>query len=215
MSSVSIPKEQQTAYQRWEMSSFAEGQATTAKKRDQPLPEVQQQLKLITESARKDGYAQGLGEGYAAGMQQALEAMQADKQALTALTAALDQTLQKSDQQIAEHLLQLALDITRAMLKQKLAIDETAVLPIVTEAIQSLPYVQQPASIRIHPLDAAAVRHYIAETQDQPWHIVEDAHIERGGCQIETGANQVDAGNAMRWKRISEALGQASDWNAP
>jgi flagellar assembly protein FliH len=214
--SSALPKEQQSAYERWEMSSFAaDGRATTAKKRDQPLPEVQQQLKLIAEAARKDGYAKGLGEGYAAGMQQALEAMQADKQALTALTAALDQTLQKSDQQVAEHLLQLALDITRVMLKQKLAIDETAVLPVVTEAIQSLPYVQQPASIRIHPLDAAAVRHYIAETQDQPWHIVEDAHIERGGCQIETGANQIDAGNATRWKRISEALGQTSGWNVP
>lgn len=212
--SSALPKEQQSAYERWEMASFAEGHITPARKRDQPLPEVQQQLKLLAETARKDGYAQGLGEGYAAGMQQAQQAMQADRQALAALTTSLDKSLQKSEQQIAEHLLQLALDIAGAMLKQKLAVDETTILPIVAEAIQSLPYVQQPASIRINPLDAAAIRHYMMETQDQPWRIVEDAHMERGGCHIETGANQVDASNATRWKRISEALNQASDWNA-
>lgn len=213
--SSALPKEQQSAYERWELASFAEGHVTPARKRDQPLPEVQQQLKLLADTARKDGYAHGLGEGYAAGMQQAQQAMQADRQALAALTAALNQGLQKSDRQVAEHLLQLALDIAQAMLKQKLAVDETAILPIVAEAVQSLPYVQQPASIRINPLDAAAIRHYLAETQDQPWRIVEDAHIERGGCQIETGANQLDASNATRWKRIGEALNQPADWNAP
>jgi flagellar assembly protein FliH len=32
---------------------------------------------------------------------------------------------------------------------------------------------------------------------------------------VETGANQIDATNEVRWKRISDALAQKSDWLLP
>ena len=216
MSRSALLKEQQTAYERWEMASFADGQATsTAKpKREQTMPEMRQQLAQLTEAARKEGYAKGLGEGYAAGMQQAMEAVQADRQALAMLAQTLDQSLQQSEQQMAEQLLQLAMGLARAMLKAHLAVDEAAVLPVVAEAVRALPYVQQPARIFVHPLDAAAVKQYVAETQEERWHIVDDATVERGGCRVETGANQVDASNGLRWKKITEALGQRTDWEA-
>lgn len=222
MSSV-LKAQGQTAYERWEMSSFAQGHGQdqlptrpqSLKKREQAMmPEIQQQLAVLAENARQEGYAAGLQQGQADGMQQALAAMQSDKQALAALTAALNQAAQKSEQQIAEHLLQLAMDLACAMLKSTLAADTAAILPIVREAVQALPYVQQPARIRLHPQDAAAVRHYLTEETAEPWRIVEDAHVERGGCFIETGANQVDASNATRWKRIADALGQKNEWNA-
>lgn len=216
MSSVLKPKEQQTAFERWEMASFsAEGKMSAPKKAAQELPELKQQLAQLAEKARKEGYAKGLTEGYTAGMQQAMEAMQADRQALAALTESLAQTLQKSDQEIAEHLLALALDLAKTMLKTHMTMDSTAVLPIVREAIQSLPYVQHPARVRVNPLDAAAVKHYLTDMADQPWQLIEDAHIERGGCQIETGANQVDASNTTRWKRIADMLAQDSRWETP
>ena len=214
MSRSALLKEEQTAYERWELASFADGRATPAPKREQAVPEMRQQLAQLTEAARKEGYAKGLGEGYAAGMQQAAEAVQADRQALARLAQTLDQSLQQSEQQMAEQLLQLAMGLARAMLKTHLAVDTAAVLPVVAEAVRALPYVQQPARIFVHPLDAAAVKQYVAETQEERWHIVEDNAVERGGCRVDTGANQVDAGNAVRWKKISEALGQHADWEA-
>ena len=208
-------KDQQTAYERWELASFSDGQSQLPKKREAAaVPEMRQQLSQLTEAARKEGYAKGLGEGYAAGMQQAAQAVQADRQALVMLAQTLDQSLQKSEQQVAEQLLQLAMSLARTMLKTHFAVDETAVLPVVADAVRALPYVQQPARIHVHPLDAAAVKQYVAETQEERWHIVEDAGIARGGCRLETGANQVDAGNATRWKKIAEALGQSADWEA-
>lgn len=206
----------QTAYERWEMASFAEDrtQSVPIRKREQPMPEIQQRLAALAETARQQGYAAGQQQGYADGMQQAAEAMRADQQAMSALTVALDLAAQKSDREIAEHLLQLALDLARTMLKTALAVDQTAILPIVREAIQSLPYVQQSARIRLNPQDATAVRQYLAEEAAAPWQLIEDARVERGGCLLETGANQLDASNSMRWQRIAEALGQNTEWSA-
>jgi flagellar assembly protein FliH len=32
---------------------------------------------------------------------------------------------------------------------------------------------------------------------------------------VETGANQIDASNQIRWKRITEALAKHDDWLLP
>jgi flagellar assembly protein FliH len=90
------------------------------------------------------------------------------------------------------------------------------VLPVVMDAIHYLPYVQKPARILVHHDDAQMLREYLAEEiASQHWQIQEDINIERGGCMVETGANQIDATNEVRWKRISEALAQKSDWLLP
>jgi flagellar assembly protein FliH len=65
----------------------------------------------------------------------------------------------------------------------------------------------------VHHDDAQMLREYLAEEiSSQQWLIQEDSNIERGGCLVETGANQIDATNAVRWKRISEALAQNNNW---
>jgi flagellar assembly protein FliH len=50
------------------------------------------------------------------------------------------------------------------------------------------------------------------ELAEGGWQLIEDSSIERGGCMVETPSNQIDATNGMRWKRISDALGQPSEW---
>ena len=60
------------------------------------------------------------------------------------------------------------------------------------------------------------LRDYLAEELlSQEWQVQEDSNIERGGCFVETGANQIDATTQVRWKRISEALAQKNDWLLP
>ena len=124
--------------------------------------------------------------------------------------------LEKSDEQIAEETLSLALDIAKSMLKVKLNVDEKAVLPVVMDAIHYLPYVQKPARILVHHEDAQILREYLPEEiASQQWQILEDMNVQRGGCIVETGANQIDATNAVRWNRISDALAQNNDWLLP
>jgi flagellar assembly protein FliH len=218
MPNLAIPKEQQTAYERWEMSQFPEENRSigSGKPRKREGVASSETVAQIFEGVRKEAYAKGMQEGFAVGMAKAREAAYEDKQNFLKLMDAFTEALEKSDEQIADDVLSLALDIAKSMLKVKLNVDPATVLPVVMDAIHYLPYVQKPARILVHHEDAHILREYLAdEISSQHWQIQEDSNIERGGCLVETGANQIDASNEVRWKRISEALAQNNNWLLP
>jgi len=213
-----MPKEQQTAYERWEMSSFADGGQsmanTRAKKKEDAI--VSEKIAQIFETVRKEGYTKGMQEGFAVGMAKAREFAEEDRQRFVTLMGSFREALEKSDEKIADDLLSLALDIAKSMLKQKLNVDAAVVLPVVRDAIHYLPHVQQPARILVNHDDAQLLREYLGEElSTQKWLVQEDNNIERGGCLVETGANQIDASNEVRWKRLSDSLAQTNDWLLP
>lgn len=215
MSNLNIPKGQQTAYERWELSSFAdtsqEGQARARK--DAAMAEKGAQL---FDEMRKKGYAKGMQEGFAVGMADAKERVQQDIHLLKVLMTNFSEALEKSDEHIAEDVLSLALDVAKAMLKVKLNVDPSAVLPVVMDAINYLPHIHKPARILLHHDDVHMLREYMSdEISSAEWQLHEDPRIERGGCIVETATNQVDATNLVRWKRITEALSQNNDWLLP
>jgi flagellar assembly protein FliH len=218
MSNLAVPKEQQTAYERWEMSSFTDSNQSIGSSKSKKKDSVANSLAVaqIFDGVRKEAYAKGMQEGFAVGMAKAREAAQDDKQNFLNLTTAFSEALEKSDEQIADDVLSLALDIAKSMLKVKLNVDPATLLPVVMDAIHYLPYVQKPARILVHHEDAQMLREYLAdEISSQHWLIQEDSNVERGGCLVETGANQIDATNGVRWKRISEALAQNNNWLLP
>ncbi len=226
MTNTNVPKEQQTAYERWELSSFSDvGKsvgsisigASRTKKDDADVEKVDtQQIAQIFESVRKEGYNKGMQEGFTVGMAKAREYAQDEKQQLSQLMTSFSHALENSDQQIADDVLSLALDIAKSMLKIKLNVDHAVLLPIVLDAIHYLPQIQKPARILVHRDDMQLLREYMAdEIANDHWQIQEDSNIERGGCLVETGANQVDATNETRWKRITEALAQNNNWLLP
>lgn len=213
MSSLLIPKEQQSAYERWEMLPFTQsGHAKTSAKREVLSPELSEKLAQITESARQEGYAKGEQQGYAEGMEQAQQDSTVQRAALAKLAETMQQAMHGNEQQIAQDLLRLALDIAKSMLKNKIEVNRDIVLPVIIDAMQSMPYVQKPAKMIVHPEDAAVIKRELAEELNGTWLLIENREMERGGCQIETGANQIDASNATRWKRINQALGQNVEW---
>lgn len=214
----STPKDQQTAYERWEMSQFSDTSASIGSvktKKREPLNDTKA-VAQIFEGVRKEAYHKGMQEGFAVGMAKAREHAHEEKQQFIQLMSDFSDALEQSDEKIADDVLSLALDIAKSMLKAKLNIDPAAVLPVVMDAIHYLPYVQKPARILVHHEDAQMLRNYLGdEIASQKWQIQEDSSIERGGCLVETGANQIDASNEVRWKRISEALGQNNQWLLP
>ena len=212
MSSIIIPKEQQTAYERWELSSLGEHSHRLMGNREKKSSELSETLAQITNAARQEGYDLGLKKGYEEGSEQARLTHEIDQHAIETIAASMHKIADLHQEQVTQDLLNLALDIARSMVKNRLEINRNAVIPVVEEAIQSLPYIQKPAKIIVHPSDAAIVKQELEEVIHGTWSVVESSEIERGGCLIETGANQVDATNATRWKRINEALGQRSDW---
>jgi flagellar assembly protein FliH len=112
-------------------------------------------------------------------------------------------------------LLDLALDLSKAMLKTVLEVKPELVLPVAREAIRYLPALQQPALLYLHPADSALVREEMqAELEKAGWRVVDDATLTRGGCRVETGSNQIDAGVETRWERLAAALGRENAWLA-
>lgn len=212
MSSVIISKEQQTAYERWELSSLGDPSHRIQSMREKNPSELSETLAQITDAARQEGYQQGLKQGYEEGSQQVRLELGVNQQALESIAEAMHKIVDVHQQQITQDLLNLALDIAKSMIKSRIEVNHDVIIAVVEEAIQSLPYIQKPAKIIVNPKDAAIIKQELAEEINGTWLVAENNDIERGGCLIETGTNQVDATNATRWKRINEALGCKTDW---
>lgn len=219
MATAALPEEQLSAYERWEMASFTDAPQSNARKLSPKAPanqSGQQTVNDVLESVRQEAYEKGKQEGYAVGMAQAKEHALVEREQFKSLMAGFQQALAQADEAISEDVLRLALDLAKAMAKTNLNVNKEVLLPVVADAINYLPHIQKPARIIVHHEDAAILRRYLADdlaTQD--WQVVEDQQIEQGGCLVETGANQIDASNAVRWKRITEALSQHNDWLLP
>jgi len=217
MSDATIPKEQQTAYQRWEMNSFGDNRASTRNAAGNAASNklTIEQTAQLREEARAKGYADGLAEGRAAGLAQGRAEAAGEITSLQTLAESFSQEIVRADEVISQDLMGLALDIAKAMLKTSLSVHPELVLPIVSEAIHYLPSLQQPAILFLNPTDVAIVKDHMSDELNKAgWRIAEDMHLQRGGCRIETATNQIDASTQTRWQRIAEALGKESDWLA-
>lgn len=216
MSSNVIPKEHLTAYQRWEMASFGDdrpSQQNTAAQQQAAAQQAAAEAARLREEARQQGYAEGFNQGHAEGMQAGRMEAAREMARIQQVAEAFGAELSQVNDAVADDMLNLSLDLAKAMLKTALRVRPELVLPVVSEAIRYLPSVQQPALLVLHPQDAAIVRsHMTDELEKAGWRIAEDLQIERGGCRVETASNQIDATLPVRWQRIADALGKQTDW---
>ena len=237
-----IPKEKLTAYQRWELASFDEVPDPPPGHQPEVPENVVSSEVLIAaelEKARQEGYAAGLQEGRKVGIEEGratgieegrkigieegrntgLKEGRAiatrEAQNLQTLAAAFTQEITRANELIAQDMLELSLDIAKAMLHSALEIRPEIVLTVISEAIRYLPSIQQPAQLFLHPDDAPVVRQYMDEELSKAgWRIAEDAQVGRGGCRVETASNQIDATTPARWHRICSALSKDNEWLA-
>ncbi|MBI3525152.1 MAG: flagellar assembly protein FliH [Betaproteobacteria bacterium] len=194
-----------TAWERWELASFDAPSGPRKEASNEPeikLPTAEE-IEQIFQQARQTGHAAGYAEGQAQA--------RAEGARLVALATQLDLALTEMDQQVAEDLLALALDVARQVIRQALVVKPDLLLETVREALALM---QHPhATIHLHPDDASLVRSYLGDQLAHAGHrIHEDRRLERGGCLIEAGGSQLDAGMATRWRRTVESLGSNAEW---
>lgn len=208
--SVIIPKENLTAWQRWELGSFDQKKAAPAAppKREgaaSRLPTAED-IDRIHRDAHKQGYDAGYEEGTARARMEALR--------LHTLVEQLEAALGEFDQQVAEELLGLSLEVARQVLRQTIAARPTVILDVVREALAQLPH--QHAALYLHPEDASLVRSYLGDQLAHLGHrILEEPGIARGGLRMEAGGSHLDASVEMRWKRVIEGMGATGEWVEP
>jgi len=191
----------------------------------QAMPQVQlptaAELESLREAARAEGHAEGLEEGHAAGyaaghaeaMEQGRLEASAEIESLRAVASSFSTALDQANDSIASDVLDLALHLARSMVRTAFEVRPELIIPIVREAIEYLPVLQQPAVLAVHPDDIEIVRAGLGDEIDKGgWRLVADAQIARGGCKVDTASNQIDATAQARWTRLSHALGKNVEW---
>lgn len=209
-----MSKERLTAWQRWELPSFDVPVVVAEPEDTVPviLPTASE-LEDIHLQSRNEGYeaghAEGVQTGHAEGMQLAAE----ETAKLTQLANSLETSMRNADQDLAQEVLNLALEVARQMLHQALEIQPELILGVIREAINTLPNFGQTAHLVLCPVDAELVRKQMGEQLAHlGWKIAEDTRMERGSCRVDTAQSQIDGGLDTRWRRIVSSLGSDSTW---
>lgn len=236
MSKKVIPKEQLTAYQRWELPAMLEQGAWSGPVEevaaDKGLPTAQE-IEALFQRAHAEGLETGRraghAEGYAAGFQQGLAAGTGEAanrmQLLDNLLTGLREPLARLDARVEQELLALALEIARQVIRHELDRDPTHLVPVVREAMGALPVNASQPRIVLHPRDAATLRELMPELESQGVQLVEDASQAPGGCRVladgpeaamperrwqarhaSRGESEVDARVESRWRDVVVAL---------
>lgn len=226
-----IPKEDLGSYQRWQLGSFDRQPAPAAAPQpaaepvltpaSSPEPELRlptaEDLERMLEDARSQGYATGLAEGREAAAAEARLAGEEFAARYGALIGGLQQSLRELDQSVAEELLGLAVEIAGQITRAHIAVREDALLPIIREAIASLPMHHAHITLRLNPADAADVRRLMGDELSQSGtQIIEDKSISSGGCLLQAGTCEIDATLETRHKRVLETIGaEPQAWQNP
>ncbi len=210
-----IPKEQMTAYQRWELSSF--DQPNSGHKNASNLsPEA---LALAQQKGHEEGFSTGHQMGYDSGYQTGYEAGIARAREEAALMDTLLQNLQQGlnqmDEQISQSLVALSISIAKKMVRETTTFRPEIIFDIIKDAISTLPQFNQNAHVVLHPLDAELVRKHMGdELAHAGWKIFTDEKLERGGCLVKTAHSFIDATSEECWKRVLNSIGQDQSWIA-
>lgn len=222
-----IPKEQLTAYQRWELAHFdehdtraellarhheesASRQATDDHTVTLPTAE---QVEALHQEAWREGYELGLKEGQKAGFDAGGKAAEVYAEQLKALALALDAGRLRQDERVAQEVLELALAISQQMLRTALRVKPALILEAIREALISLPALNGHHTVITHPDSAGVVRDWLAaEHGHLSWKVKEDAGMTCGSFRFESAYSELDGNLEIRWREIVDCLGADSQW---
>lgn len=225
-----IPKESLGGFQRWQVGDFNPRPATTPsaapaatptevaddnslRVSDLALPTAED-IERVHEQARIEGYEAGYAEGQQAARDEAAAVIADTGARMAEMIGHLQVAMAHLDQNIAEQLLDLALEVSAQTLRGSLSVKRDALLPVIREALAALPLHHGHVALHLNPMDAEVVREQIGEQLAQTGtQIVPDTEITPGGCTLRAGASEVDATLETRWKRVIEAIGlEPKDW---
>jgi len=169
----------------------------------------------------QEGLAKGLEEGLIQGLQEGQKQAYEDsrpifleqKRQIQSLIAHFESDLNHSREAIAADILKLSLEIAQAMIKTSLQVKPELILDLIRHILHTLPMVELPAFLVLHPTDAQLVIKQMGEElSESGWKILEDASMQAGGCKIDTASNEMEASLESRWQQIQQTLNQNTDW---
>jgi flagellar assembly protein FliH len=152
-------------------------------------------------------------EGFRAGMEAGRTAANAQAAQLGQLLQSARKDIAQTELQLADHLLDLALDVARQIVRIDIKVRREHVLQVIREAMDCLPQSTPNPKLFLHPNDVDLVKAHVGdEISVGAWRLVEDHRVEPGGCRISSPNCEVDATLATRWKRVIAGLGRDTAW---
>lgn len=174
------------------------------------------ELEAIHQEAWQTGYDEGVQAGHAEGLSRGMQLGhdQASEQfaqlwtPLQELSGNFARELARVEEELSGSLLKLAMQLAERLVGEHIAHSDTAIVAQLRQVLGELPATMSQARLRVNPADLAAAREFLQqETPETQWQWIEDAHIQRGGCIIDTSSLQLDLRLASRLAALSSALG--------
>ncbi|MFT7365546.1 MAG: flagellar assembly protein FliH [Marinobacter psychrophilus] len=229
-----IPKEQLTAYERWELPLLdARGnEVPREEERDikpltaAELQDIHQQAEAEghgagLEKGHREGFAKGREEGFAQGVkagavegrekgeregrEHSQQQMQALEKRIDLVMESLVLPIRQQQNDLEEALVQLATAVAKAVVQRELSQDSSHIMQVVRQAMAALPPTTETVRISANPKDIEPLQASLARL-DASTKLVEDAAISPGGCRVETRYSLVDFTVEKRFQQVVCAL---------
>jgi flagellar assembly protein FliH len=218
MPSHVIPKEQLTAYQRWELAAVEDLPPTQEQEGGDGIRPglsfpTAEELERIQQSAWREGRELGMKEGREAGFAEGRRAGEAHVQRLSRLADAMEVERLLQDKVVAEEILNLALGIAQQVLRTRLAAKRGVVIEAMRQAFSSLPSLASHLRVVVNPADAEDVRAWLSNEHGHvACKVVEDAELGRGSFRFENDHSILHGELSARWREVVSCLGADQEW---
>ncbi|MCD6008729.1 flagellar assembly protein FliH [Halomonas sp. IOP_31] len=223
------PERDDGAWQRWRMDELGSPDHQLRSQRErrervrQQAAQRQAELDAMREQARKEacqagyqeGFEQGQQAGYEAGLDEGRKAGEAEMQRQTRdtlqpllpLATQFGEALAALDEEMAEHLVDLALATGRQLAGEALEARPEAILDVVRELLHVEPALSGRPRLWLHPADLTLVKAQLGhEFEAAGWQLQPDDLVSRGGCRATSASGDLDATLESRWETIANQV---------
>lgn len=220
-----IPKEQLTAYQRWELATFDDEPtsghsvnahahpATGEENGDKLVLPTAEDVERLHQEAWREGYDLGLEEGRKAGFEAGRMAADEHSRRLKSLAEALEGSRLRQDEELAREILALALTVAQQVVRRAFSVKPDLILDGIKEALLSLPALNGHHKIVTHPYHVDMVKDWLAHEHGHlSWKVSAETQMEPGSFRFESSYSELDGSLRTRWQEITECLGIDDTW---
>jgi len=174
------------------------------------IARAEAEAEQVRANARQVGLQTGYADGKQAAETEAAEMIAAIRKVTQSAKIAHNQLLEDAE----SHLGQLGLAIAKKILTHSLTVEPEIITEIVAEVIDSAG-IHGSCYVRVHPEDYKILQPHwdaVAHLQqpDEPWELIADSHISRGGCMIDIEGGTIDARLQTKLAKIEAALEKAT-----
>lgn len=184
--------ETSTAFERWELPALLEQAEIDEDARlVEQLPTLDE-IEKIRADAHEEGFKAGKKQGIENGLK---EGEKLTQQKITALLNGFSQPLQEQDDRLEQVLLDMTLQLTKAIIRRELCIDSDTVNKIILEVFDHVEAEEGKFRVQLNPTDVKGVAYFLEKeySGETSYQLIADRQISQGGCIIRSEAHYVDA----------------------